>query len=155
MKIFVVLLLLSAFSAYVSANEMFPTAVIDFLEERHDEGMVQVLRDNGLPEDTLVLAERGQQPDWLKPCIDQGKACWNKTGHDTCKMLACIDNFWKCYMTHHPTPLPTLSPLHKACSALLYLCRAHSISCAGKLCCYVRIKKCFELQPKPTVGIGA
>lgn len=65
MKIFVVLLLLSAFSAYVSANEMFPTAVIDFLEERHDEGMVQVLRDNGLPEDTLVLAERGQQPDWL------------------------------------------------------------------------------------------
>lgn len=56
MKMFATLLLLGAFVAYVSAFEMpFHKAVFKFLDERHDERMAQVVRDFGLPEDTLAL----------------------------------------------------------------------------------------------------
>ncbi|KAL9973894.1 hypothetical protein ACROYT_G020401 [Oculina patagonica] len=147
MKTFVALLLLSAFVAYVSANEMaFHNALKNFLDERHDEKMVQVLRDNGLPEDTLVASDHPEPPEWVKPCIQNGADCWNDAGHDACKKLDCIDNFFKCLIENHPTPLPSLSPLHKGCVALLHLCRKHSPSCAGELCCFVRIRRCFELE---------
>ena len=63
MKAFAALLLLSAFAAYVSANGIYCKVVADFLEERQDEGMAQVLRDQGLPEDTLVPADHPQPPD--------------------------------------------------------------------------------------------
>lgn len=62
---FAALFLLSAFVAYVSSNEMFHKAVIDFLDERHDESMAQVVRDQGLPEDTLIAVKRQQPPDWM------------------------------------------------------------------------------------------
>lgn len=51
--------MLSAFVAYVSAGEMpalvVPQAVIRFLDERHYEKMAQVVRDEGMSEDTLNL----------------------------------------------------------------------------------------------------
>ncbi|KAL9973889.1 hypothetical protein ACROYT_G020396 [Oculina patagonica] len=148
MKTFVALLLLSAFAAYVSANEMaFHKEVFDFLDERHEENMAQVLRDNGLPEDTLAVRDdKPTPPDWVKPCIANGTECWNNAGHDACIRLGCIDNFFGCLIKNHPTPLPSLSPLHKGCVALLHLCRKHSPSCAGELCCFVRIRRCFELE---------
>ena len=67
MKTFTALLLLSALAAYVSANEMeFHRAVFDFLDERHDERMVQVLRDQGLPENTLVARDHDKEiPVWM------------------------------------------------------------------------------------------
>ena len=67
MKTFTVLLLLSALAAYVSANEMeFLRAVFDFLDERHDERMAQVLRDQGLPENTLVARGHEKEiPVWM------------------------------------------------------------------------------------------
>ena len=44
----------------------FNKAVFQFLDERHDEKMAQVLRDNGLPEDTLPAAdERADPPAFL------------------------------------------------------------------------------------------
>ena len=46
-----------------------------------------------------------------KPCIANGKTCWEQSGHDACKKLACIDNFFKCAIENHPTPLPSLSPI--------------------------------------------
>ncbi|KAL9973887.1 hypothetical protein ACROYT_G020394 [Oculina patagonica] len=145
MKTFVALLLLSAFAAHVSAEEMaFHKEVFDFLDERHEENMAQVLRDNGLPEETLaVRGDKPTPPDWVKPCIFKGGLCWKKAGHDACKRLACIDGFLKCALANHPTPLPSFSPIQKGCVALLYLCRKHSPSCAGELCCFVRIKRCF------------
>ncbi|KAL9973877.1 hypothetical protein ACROYT_G020383 [Oculina patagonica] len=146
MKTFVALLLLSAFAAYVSASEMaFHRAVKNFLDERHDERMAQVLRDNGLPEDTLVASDQPEPPAFIKPCIDAGKKCWEEAGHDACKQLACIDNFFKCCKENAPTGLPELTPLQKGCVALLHLCRKQSSSCAGELCCFVRIDKCFKM----------
>ena len=66
MKIFAALFFLSALAAYVSANEMaFHRAVFDFLDERHDERMAQVLRDQGFPEDTLVANDHPKPPAWL------------------------------------------------------------------------------------------
>ena len=67
MKTFTVFLLLSALAAYVSANEMeFHRAVFDFLDERHDERMAQVLRDQGLPENTLVARGHEKEiPVWM------------------------------------------------------------------------------------------
>ena len=67
MKTFTALLLLSALAAYVSANEMeFHRAVFDFLDERHDERMAQVLRDQGLPENTLVARGHEKEiPVWM------------------------------------------------------------------------------------------
>ena len=67
MKTFTVFLLLSALAAYVSANEMeFLRAVFDFLDERHDERMAQVLRDQGLPENTLVARDHDKEiPVWM------------------------------------------------------------------------------------------
>ena len=67
MKTFTALLLLSAFAAYVSANEIaFPKAVIDFLDERYDERMAQVLRDHGLPENTLIAHDHEKEiPMWM------------------------------------------------------------------------------------------
>ena len=59
MKIFGALIVLSAFVAYVSAEEtqalVVPEAVIRFLDERHYEKMAQVVRDEGMSEDTLNL----------------------------------------------------------------------------------------------------
>ena len=67
MKTFTAFLLLSAFATYVSASEMeFHIAVFDFLDERHDERMAQVLRDQGLPENTLVARDHGKEiPPWM------------------------------------------------------------------------------------------
>ena len=66
MKTFAALLFLVAFAAYVSANEMaFHRAVFNFLDERHDERMAQVLRDQGFPEDTLVARDHPEPPDWM------------------------------------------------------------------------------------------
>ena len=66
MKTITALLLLSAFAACVYANELeFHRAVFDFLDERHEDRMAQVLRDQGLPEDTLVRDDKPEPPDWL------------------------------------------------------------------------------------------
>ena len=67
MKTFTALVLISAFAVYVSANKMeFHRAVFDFLDERHDERMAQVLRDQGLPENTLVARDPDKEiPDWM------------------------------------------------------------------------------------------
>jgi len=67
MKTLAALLLISAFAAFVSANEAeFHKAVIDFLDERHDEHMKQLLRDQGFPEDTqeLVSPDKRKAPLW-------------------------------------------------------------------------------------------
>lgn len=67
MKTLAALLLISAFTAFVSANEAeFHKAVIDFLDERHDEHMKQLLRDQGFPEDTheLVASDKPKPPLW-------------------------------------------------------------------------------------------
>ena len=66
MKTFAALLLLIAFAACVCANEMaFHGAVLDFLDERHDERLAAFLRDQGLPEDTLVARDSQGPPDWM------------------------------------------------------------------------------------------
>ena len=66
MKTFTALLFLSAFAAYVSANEMaFHRAVFDFLDKRHDERMAQVLRDQGLSEDALIASDHPEPPKWM------------------------------------------------------------------------------------------
>jgi len=66
MKTFAVLLLLSAFAAYVSAEvKPFHPAIFQFLDERHDDEMAQVMRDQGLPEDTLVASDHPEPPDWI------------------------------------------------------------------------------------------
>ena len=67
MKTFTALLLLSALAAYVSANEMeFHRAVFDFLDERHDERMAQVLRDQGFSdEDALISSDHPEPPQWM------------------------------------------------------------------------------------------
>ena len=69
MKTFIAVLLLSACATYAFAEELqmpFNKAVFQFLDERHDEKMAQVLRDNGLPEDTLPAAdERADPPAFL------------------------------------------------------------------------------------------
>ena len=66
MKTFAALLLISAFAAYVAAEEVaFNKAIFQFLDERHDEKMAQVLRDQGLPEDTLVASDHPEPPDWM------------------------------------------------------------------------------------------
>ena len=63
MKTLAALLLVSAFAACVSANEAeFHKAVIDFLDEQHDEHMTQLLRDQGFPEDTQELVSRADKP---------------------------------------------------------------------------------------------
>ncbi|KAM7429417.1 hypothetical protein ABFA07_019730 [Porites harrisoni] len=150
MKTFIAVLLLTACVAYAVDEEAFHEAVFQFLDERHDEKMAQVLRDNGLPEDTLPVTQddddykKKRPPVWIRPCIYRGKLCWHLAGNNACKKLACIDKFFKCVIKRHPKPLPTLNPLQKGCVALLYLCRKHSPSCAGKLCCFVRIKRCFQ-----------
>ena len=66
MKTFAALLLIIAFAAYVAAEEMaFHKAVFQFLDERHDDRMAQVLRDAGLPEDTLVANDHPEPPKWM------------------------------------------------------------------------------------------
>ena len=66
MKTFAALLFVSAFAVYVSASEMaFHRAVLDFLDERHDERMLQVLRDQGLSEDSLIASDHPQPPKWM------------------------------------------------------------------------------------------
>ena len=57
MKTFIAVLLLTACVAYAVDEEAFHEAVFQFLDERHDEKMAQVLRDNGLPEDTLPVTQ--------------------------------------------------------------------------------------------------
>ena len=66
MNTFTALFFLSAFAAYVSASDMtFHRAVLDFLDERHDERMVQVLRDQGLSEDALITSDHPEPPKWM------------------------------------------------------------------------------------------
>ena len=36
--------------------------------------------------------------------------------------------------------------LQKGCLVLLHMCRKASPSCAGELCCFVRIKRCFAIE---------
>lgn len=94
MKIFATLLLLGAFVAYVSAFEMpFHKAVFKFLDERHDERMAQVVRDFGLPEDTLAFNDinapnptapaKPVKPEGLPPFI----VSWSNTPYG---LLFCI-----------------------------------------------------------------
>lgn len=65
MKLFAVLFLV-AFAAYASANEMaFHRALFDFLDERHEHKMAQVVRDYGLPEDTLVANDHAEPPAYI------------------------------------------------------------------------------------------
>jgi len=67
MKTLAALLLISAFAAFVSANEAeFHKAVIDFLDERNNEHMKQLLRDQGFPDDTqdLVSSDKPKTPLW-------------------------------------------------------------------------------------------
>ena len=71
MKTFAALLFLSAFAAYVSANEMeFHRAVFDFLDERHDERMAQALRDQGFSEDGLVARDHPEPPKWMVSTVN-------------------------------------------------------------------------------------
>ncbi|CAH3173721.1 unnamed protein product [Porites lobata] len=146
MKTFIAVLLLTACAAYVTAEHMaFHKAVFQFLDKRHDERMTRILRDNGLPEDTIPANDHQEKsPEWMKPCIETAKESWKNAGHDACKRLACIDNFFECIKKSHPTPLPSLPPLQKGCVFLLYMCRKQSPTCAGELCCFVRIKRCFK-----------
>ena len=66
MKTSTTLLLVFALAACVSAFERpFHTAVLDFLDERHDERMAQIVRDQGLPKDTLVAREHKEPPEWI------------------------------------------------------------------------------------------
>ena len=65
MKTFIAVLLFFC-AAYVSAEDMaFHKAVFQFLDERHDENMAQVLRDQGLPDDTLVANDRPEPPEFV------------------------------------------------------------------------------------------
>ena len=65
-KAILAVLLLSSFAVYVSTEEqVFHKAVFQFLDERHDERMAQLLRDQGLPEDTLVASDHPEPPDWI------------------------------------------------------------------------------------------
>ena len=67
MKTFTALLLLSAFAAHVSASEMeFHRAVFNFLDERQDERMAQVLRDQGFSdEDALIARDHPEPHEWM------------------------------------------------------------------------------------------
>jgi len=66
MKTSATLLLVFALAACVSAFERpFHTAVLDFLDERHDERMAQIVRDQGLPKDTLIAREHKEPPEWI------------------------------------------------------------------------------------------
>ena len=69
MKTFAALLLISAFLAYVAAKEMaFHKTVFQFLDERHDDRMAQVLRDHGdqgMPADTLVANDHPEPEYWM------------------------------------------------------------------------------------------
>lgn len=67
MKTFIAALLLTACAAYVTAEHMaFHKAVFQFLDKRHDERMTQILRDNGLPEDTIPANDRQEKaPEWM------------------------------------------------------------------------------------------
>ena len=67
MKTFIAVLLLTACVAYAVAEEAFHEAVFQFLDERHDEKMAQVLRDNGLPEDTLPVTQ--DEDDYKKQSL--------------------------------------------------------------------------------------
>ena len=67
MKTFIAVLLLTACAAYVAARDMaFQKAVFQFLDKRHDERMTQILRDNGLPEDTIPSDDHHEKPpEWM------------------------------------------------------------------------------------------
>ena len=67
MKTFAALLLVFALATYVSAFERpFHTAVFDFLDERHDEKMAQVMRDQGFSdEDALIARDHPEPPEWM------------------------------------------------------------------------------------------
>ena len=67
MKTFIAVLLLTAFAAYVTAEHMaFHKAVFQFLDKRHDERMTRILRDNGLPEDTIPANDHQEKsPEWM------------------------------------------------------------------------------------------
>ena len=69
MKTFIAVLLLSACAAYVFAEDYdmtFHEAAYQFLDERHDERMTQILRDNGLPDDTLPVYDPPKRvPAWM------------------------------------------------------------------------------------------
>ena len=43
----------------------FHKAVFQFLDERHDKKMAQVLRDQGLPDDTLVANDCPEPPEFV------------------------------------------------------------------------------------------
>jgi len=110
----------------------FHRAVFDFLDERHDERMAQVLRDQGLPENTLVARDHDKEiPDWMKPCKIKGEACWHKAGEDACKRLECIDNFIKCVKEHHPTPIPSPSPLQVRIGPLCFFKAVEELGTLG------------------------
>lgn len=146
--------MLSAFVAYVSAEEtqalVVPEAVIRFLDERHFEKMAQVVRDEGMSEDTLDLfANDPAIPTPSKAverrirfCGTRAAECWKNARNDPCKELACLNGFVKCVYTLAPGYIKKLPLTLKACAGVLHLCMTKSQTCEGGLCCYVRIKRC-------------
>ncbi|XP_068700861.1 uncharacterized protein [Montipora foliosa] len=154
MKTFAALIVLSALAAYMSAEEMpalgVHEAVIQFLDDRHYESMAKVVRDEGLPEDTLHLVANDpveitpSQKRKIAKCAAKAKVCWKNAGHDSCKQLACINEFEKCLGRLIPKLIRKLPKLQQACLGLLHLCRTRSKTCEGELCCFVRIKRCFK-----------
>ena len=66
MKTFLAVILLSACAAYVFAEDLaFHKSVFQFLDERHDENMAQVVRDHGLSDDALVASDHPKPPEFL------------------------------------------------------------------------------------------
>ncbi|CAH3103892.1 unnamed protein product [Pocillopora meandrina] len=146
MKSFTALLLLAAFAVHVFSNEVaIYRASYNFITEQQDLKMAEAVRDNGLPETTLITNDHEEPPDFLKRCIKRKIRCWRRAGEDRCKMLKCLDNFFGCAKEKLPSPLPSIPPLVRGCFVLLEMCRKASVSCAGELCCFVRMKRCFDL----------
>ncbi|CAH3047249.1 unnamed protein product [Porites evermanni] len=151
MKTFIAVLLLTACVAYAVAEEAFHEAVFQFLDERHDERMAQVLRDNGLPEDTLPATQddddynKNRPRYWivLRPLFPI-RPIFKRLIHRSSQSLAPIQEYDE---GKKQSEIESDNRLHfgpKGCVALLYLCRKHSPTCAGELCCFVRIKRCFQ-----------
>lgn len=66
MKSFTALLLLAAFAVHVFSNEVaIYRASYNFITEQQDLKMAEAVRDNGLPETTLIANDHEEPPDFL------------------------------------------------------------------------------------------
>ncbi|PFX34261.1 uncharacterized protein LOC111327212 [Stylophora pistillata] len=156
MKALTLFLVLRALAAVFANQLVFNKAFYHLLEEDHQNRMAQAVRDSNLPEKTLISNDANDPTEfyepWMKPCVFRGKICIFKAKQDACQKLCCGDQFFECIRYHkpenHPGFLVRMSPLKKGCVALLGLCRALSPSCAGKLCCFLRFRQCYEFVSK-------